>query len=261
MNQRRIIYLIISASLLLNIAFAENIRANFDLSAPTVYQGEKTSAYLSISNEGINTINDIRITVSNPTLGLSNTVTIPKLGPGSLYTKTFDIQTLDSTDPGNYNITATVEYGAKVLTLRNALKVDVFPIQATVGVKSMSMSPGDTNTLTVNVANAGSEGIKNLYISVNAPSNFKLSGSTNVSLPLLTIGESITKNFDFKAVGTSSGDYHIIADIFFVDSKGAAHTDEVFVKVSVGSGIGIWETIAIVAILVLMVAFFIRKMV
>lgn len=260
MNQKRkIIYLIISVSLLVNLAFAQSIQANFYLTDDKVFQGERTSAYLTISNGGINPINNIEITVADSALNLRNSITVPRLDAGSLYSRSFDIQTLKSTATGEHNLTATIEYEDKILILKDSLEIRPYPLEVKTSLENPTMAPNDINTLTVSVENVGDETASDFYVSIKTPSTFILNSSEKVALSRLEVGETFSKKFDFKARTTSSGDYHIIVHIFFVDVDGKEHMDELFVRVSVGAGLNFWETIAIVAILVLMVGFFIRK--
>lgn len=259
MRKKQIIYLFISASLLLSLGSAQ-ITGSLELMKDKVCQGEKTELIITLFNMGVDEIRNINVFINNTELELKHNITIPGLSPNARYSKSIEIQTFSSTEIKMYPITTYIIYEGKTLLLTSDFEVVPFPLQVEFDLEKSQMSVGEENKLTVDVSNVGDRDIKDLKVIITIPNKFNMNGSNNMTLETLTTHQTVSKDFFFSAQSGADGEYHIIIFTEFLDMDEETHQDSKFIKVTVGSGLGSFEIILLIIILVLLVSLFIRKL-
>lgn len=258
MNLIKIIYLFTSVSLLLLVVNAQ-LTASAELDESKVLQGEKVGLTLTLQNTGIDRIGEINLYVNNSALDFARNITIPSLFPNSKYTKILTITVPTSTTPGTYDVATSIYYEGKTTLLISNLEVLQFPLQVSYKLDKGSVGVGEEDKLMVEISNVGDSDLDNVLVNLMIPDKFKLETSNNITVTILTPHETVSKNFFFTPLPGADGDYNIISEISFRDQDEIVHSDSDFIVVTVGSGIGLLETVILIIILVVLVSLFIRR--
>jgi len=186
----------------------------------TAYTGETTKITLITENTGYTAERDIQLKLKLPQeLGGDKNTTIEHLDPQSQVTEQYNIIIPSDTEPGNYPVYATTAYGNKEYKVQEQnLKILKFPLELQTSLTKDTVSSKENTSITVDIANIGTNELENVKINIIADSFIELERE-ELPVGLLSINHETRKEFSLTSPNTP-GDYSIIVQVEFEDLLG-----------------------------------------
>ena len=245
MDKLKIMIALVAVAMLCGSAFADPILqvTNYTTVPSTIYPGTTGYLQLKLSNTGDSTA--LSVTSHYSINGLDKTdsygdissgsyeqVSVPFMivqsSVGSIQLVNIDIYyTAASSSVG----TATTSYTSKKTSLSVPLLVQQYkPLQAKiVGMTDVSISPGETLPLTIQVTNTGGV-VNNLVLSMPTNSTFIIGGETEKQIGTIALNNSANVSFTLvSSSDTKTGTYSVPILLTYQDALSQPTTETMYI--------------------------------